>query len=126
MKQILDFTQDINVDIEINKNRDLDATLHCVYVDGEGVENNFEFAEYTTALLQVKKSADSDVVALALSTIAGSIQLLPEGRIRFRLKPEEVNVRAGKYVYDLYLFNSTYKKRQFMSGNFIIKDTITN
>lgn len=126
MKQILDFTQDINVDIEINRNRDLDATLHCVYVDGEGIENNFEFAEYTTALLQVKKSPDSDVVSLVLSTISNTIQLLPEGRIRFRLKPEEVNVRAGKYVYDLYLFNSTYKKRQFMSGNFIIKDTVTN
>lgn len=126
MKQILDFTQDINVDIEINRNRDLDATLHCVYVDGEGIENNFEFAEYTTALLQVKKSPDSDVVSLVLSTISNTIQLLPEGRIRFRLKPEEVNVRAGKYIYDLYLFNSTYKKRQFMSGNFIIKDTVTN
>jgi len=34
-------------------------------------------------------------------------------------------IRAGEYDYDMYLSNTTYPKRDFMFGKFIIADKIT-
>jgi hypothetical protein len=111
----------------VNKNRDLNAILHCVYLSG-GTEVDFNFEEYDYAIMHVKQKPDSNNVILALSNIVTpkTIELLPEGRIKFVATPSVMNVRSGSYVYDLYLYNDEFPKRAFMSGAFIIQDTVTN
>lgn len=125
MNKIIEFTQDTAYDLVVNKNRNLNATLHCIYVE-DGVEYDFNFQDYDTALMHVKKRSDDNTIILALSTIENTIELLPQGRIKFVADPEKMNVRAGEYVYDIYLYSTDYTKRQFMSGRFIIKSTVTN
>lgn len=126
MKQILDFTTDIQIDMMINKNRDLNSVLHCVYVDKDGNEQDFNFDVYDTAIMHVKNKPNDDYVVLTLSTISDSIIFEGEGRIRFKLEAEDTNKRAGEYYYDIYLYGDNWDKRQLMSGKFIINNTITN
>lgn len=125
MNKIIDFTQDASYDMIVNKNRNLNAYLHCVYVDN-GIEYDFDFTVYEVAMLHVKQKPNSTTPLLVLSTINNTIELLDEGRIRFVADPADLNVRAGEYVYDMYLYNEDYTKRQFLSGRFIIQETVTN
>lgn len=124
MNKLIDFTQDTSYDMIVNKNRNLNAVLHSTYVEN-GIEQDFDFTPYEVALMHVKKSYTSNPV-LVLSTINNTIELLPDGRIKFVAEPDVMNVRSGEYVYDLYLYSSDMIKRQFLSGKFIIQDTVTN
>lgn len=122
----LDLTTDTQIDIMINKNRDLNSVIHFVWFDNEGNEHDFDFVDYNTAMLHVKNKPDNEYVVLTMSTISGTLQFEDSGRMRFKLTPEESNVRAGEYYYDLYLYGTNYDKRQLLSGKFIIKETVTN
>lgn len=125
MNNRLDFTQDIKVDLIVNRNRNLEKVLHCVYIE-DGIEMDFNFEDYDIAMMHVKKRFEDEKAVLVLSTINNTIQLFAEGRIQFIADNTTMNVRPGEYVYDLYLYNDVVPKRQFMSGNFIVQETVTN
>ena len=125
MNRVLEFTTDSQYDIVVNKNRNVKATLHCVYIE-EGQEMDFNFNDYEEAIMHVKKRHEDEKVILALSTVEGTIELQPEGRILFKAEPDKMNIRAGEYVYDLYLFKADMIKRAFLSGKFIVNQTVTN
>ena len=128
MNRVLEFTTDVNFDIVINRNRDLDQTLHCVLREiGMEEEMNFDFSLYEEAIMHVKKRHDDLNVALTLNTVNGTIQFLDKGILKFKAEPSYLKkIRAGEYVYDLYLYGNGFTKRQFISGKFIVKDTTTN
>jgi len=125
MNQIIDFTQDTSYDIVVNRNRTLKAVLHCQYLSGSTYVD-FNFDEYDTVLMHVKQKPDSDNVLLALSSINNTLVMLPDGRLSFDVDNTTMNLRAGEYVYDIYLYSTDYAKRAFMSGKFIVNSTVTN
>lgn len=125
MNQIIDFTQDCNYDIVVNMNRTLKATLHCQFLSGDTYVD-FSFDEYSAIIMQVKQKPDSENVILALSSINNRLVMHDEGRLEFDVDNSTMNIRAGEYVYDIYLYSTTFPKRAFMSGKFIVKATTTN
>jgi len=118
---------DVEIDLIVNHKRSLDSTLKCVvYVKETKEYQDFDFLIYEEALMHIKNRHDSEEVKLAFSTVEGTIEFLPEGRLKFRANPSKMSIRPGEYVYDLYLYNATYEKRQFLSGKFIVLPTTTN
>ena len=122
----LDTRQDTQYDLVINKDRTLKATFSCYYMSGN-TEVEFNFSTYTGATLDVKPGYKSSVTILSFSTTDGSILLSATGNT-FQLNKEYselANLRAGEYLYDMYISKSLLPKRAFSSGKFIIKDRVT-
>lgn len=121
----LDFTTDVHFDIIVNRNRTLHSIVFCELETEEGIEP-FPFDDYDNIVMQVKNSYNSDNVVLALSNITNTLLMHTDGRLEFDVEEQTMNVRAGEYVYDMYLHKTGQRKRAFMSGKFIVKDTVTN
>lgn len=128
--QNLDLRQDSQYNLVLNKQRTLNTTITAYYISGTTTGDTcieFDFSSYTGATLQVRNKPDSPFVVLQFSTADGSI-VLPAVGGTFQLKKtwqELQNVRAGEYVYDMYLVSATYPKRAFLSGSFTITPNVT-
>jgi hypothetical protein len=130
MNQSLDLRQDSIYNLQLNKQRTLNASITAQFVSGTTTGNvlvDFDFSSYSGATLQVRNKPDSPFVVLEFSTADGSIVLpISGGTFQLKKTAEELqNVRAGTYVYDMYLTSATYPKRSFLSGEFIITPNIS-
>lgn len=123
MRDQLDLRQDTNYNIIVNKARTLNATVDCYFVTGN-TEISFDFSSYTGATLEVQKDYNSSTEVLKFDTSDSSIVLSSGSTFQLIKTASEMNVREGEYVYNMWLKNSTYPLRQFLSGNFIIQNTI--
>ncbi len=126
MNQNLDLRQDSQYSLIINKKRTLNANITAQYLSGDTLVE-FDFSSYTGATLQVRTKPDAPYIVLQFSTTDGSI-VLPASGGTFNLNKtaeQLADVRAGTYVYDMYLISATYPKRQFLSGEFIIISNIS-
>jgi len=124
----LDIRQSAEYDIIINKDRTLKSVFECSYYTGTTtpVEVDYDFSSYTGATLNVKRQPKSDVTILDFDTDDGSIVLSSGNTFSLNKTYTEVaSLQAGEYKYDMYLKSSTYPKRAFLSGDFIITDRIT-
>lgn len=127
--QTIDLRMDSQYNLVINKQRTLIATITAYYLTGTTEDTcvEYEFAPYSGAILQVRLKYDSPFCVLEFNTDDGSI-VLPAIGGTFQLKKtaEELEkVRAGEYVYDMYLSSATYPKRAFLSGSFTITPNVT-
>jgi len=129
--QNLDLRQDSQYNLVLNKQRTLNATITAYYISGTTTGDTyieFDFSSYTGATLQVRLKPDSPFVVLTFDTNDGSI-VLPASGGTFKLvkTAEELStVRAGEYMYDMYLRGNTdFPKRAFLSGSFTITPNIT-
>lgn len=123
--QIIDLAQDSNYDIVVNKNRTLNATLHCQYLSGDTYVD-FSFDNYQYIIMHVKSRPDSEKVVLSLSNIASTLLMQPQGRLQFKAEHKLMDLRVGEYVYDIYVYNNDENKRAFLSGKFTVQATVTN
>ena len=124
--QNLDLRQDSQYNLVLNKQRTLKANITAYYLSGS-TDVEFDFSSYSGATLQVRNKPDAPFVILQFSTIDGSI-VLPASGGTFQLNKtatELSTVRAGEYVYDMYLTSATYPKRAFLSGSFTITPNVT-
>jgi hypothetical protein len=80
-----------------------------------------------TAKMQVRSSANSDVVVLELSTTNTYIVLGGvAGTITLNLPAANMSViNAGQYVYDLELVSGGGQKTTIVEGNFKVKAQVT-
>lgn len=127
--QNLDLRQDSQYNLVLNKQRTLNTTITAYYLSGTTEDTciEFDFSSYSAATLQVRLKPDSPFCVLEFNTDDGSI-VLPAAGGTFQLKKtaEELSkVRAGEYVYDMYLVSATYPKRAFLSGSFTITPNVT-
>ena len=124
--QNLDLRQDSQYNLVLNKQRTLNANITAYFFSGD-TETEFDFSSYSAATLQVRKKPDAPFVVLEFNTSDGSIVLpISGGTFQLIKTAEELAlVRAGEYYYDMYLVSSTYPKRAFLSGEFIIAPNIT-
>jgi hypothetical protein len=126
-------TQDINLNLDskynlfVTKDRDLDRDIICEVYSGDTVIGYFDWTPYSGATMQVKIKATDTYSILEFSVNDGSIELNSNGVLRLVKSASEMNVKAGSYVYDMYLIKSgnSQSKRQFLSGNFIITQDVT-
>ena len=121
----LDLRQDTQYDLEIKKDRTLSATISCVFMSGT-TEADFDFSSYSGATLQVKRDSRSSNTILEFTTLDSSI-ILSTGNT-FQLNKtftELASIPVGEFEYDMYISSTTYPKRAFLSGSFIISDRIT-
>ena len=124
-QDILDLSQDTQYDLVIKKDRTLAATITAVYMSGT-TEVDFDFSSYSGATLDVKLSSKSSTPILEFSTLDSSIVLSIGNTFQLNKTAIELaNIRTGEFEYDMYLKSSTYPKRAFLSGKFIIEDRIT-
>jgi hypothetical protein len=125
MKNELDLSLASVYDIECDKDRTLNVSITCTYVDSTGTTQYFEFSGYTGATLVVKNSQGT--ILMVFSTIDLSILLQSDGVFKLVKTAAEMNaVRAGQYNYDMYLSNATYPKRAFLRGNITFNQNISN
>ncbi len=124
--QNLDLTQDSQYNLILNKYRTLKVNITAQYLSGSTLYD-FDFSSYTGASLQVRTKPGAPFIVLTFSTTDGSIVLPVSGGV-FQLNKtaEELkDVRAGEYVYDMYLSSALYPKRAFLSGSFTIISNVT-
>jgi hypothetical protein len=124
----LDLRQSTSYDMMINKNRTLKASIACVYYTGTTTQTevDFSFAGYTGATLNVKRNSNSSQTILDFDTDDGSIILSIGNTFQLIKTAAELQVLlTGEFKYDMYLKSASYPKRAFLSGKFIIIDTIT-
>jgi len=124
--QNLDARQDSQYNLILNKQRTLNINIRATYLSGD-TEYDFDFSSYTGATLQVRTKPDAPFLVLGFNTNDGSI-VLPISGGTFNLNKTSAqlaNVRAGEYVYDMYLSSALYPKRAFLRGNFTITPNIS-
>jgi hypothetical protein len=82
-----------------------------------------------TARMQVRKTADSDVVILELTTENGGISLgASDGNIDLYITDEVMaTIPEDKYIYDLELVapNSELYVYKLIQGNFVVRAEVT-
>ena len=122
----LDIRKDGNYNIIFQVNRTLNQQFQATFYSGT-TEMNFDFTPYSGAVLQVRTKPDFPNVLLEFNTADGSIILGLDGVFELTKSAEEMNVRWGEYVYDLYLIPSSEPntKREFMRGKFTLTDDVT-
>jgi hypothetical protein len=125
MEKTIDLNQASQYDLLVAKNRTLNCTITCTYLNVTGGTEYFDFTTYTGASMQIKNNAGT--ILMSFSTSGGSIQLSgTSGIFRLIKTAAEMNtIRAGQYRYDLYLSNATYPKRNFLYGNITFMQDIT-
>lgn len=115
----------IQVDINARKGADFRHRFQAQVLSGD-TYYNYDLSQYTGATLEVRRKSNTPVVELTFSTSDNTIVLGNDGYFDLIMGYENMNkIRAGEYVYDMYLSNATYQKRDFMFGKFIIEDKIT-
>jgi hypothetical protein len=124
--ELLDLRQDALYDMTINKDRTLKMNITAQTLSG-GTYTDFDFSSYTGASLQVRLKPDSPYVVLNFNTNNGSIVLpISGGTFQLNKTAQQLEkIRAGEYLYDMYLISPTYPKRAFLSGSFIIVSNIS-
>jgi len=120
----LDIRDSVNYDFIVNKNRTLEVEFIAEVCSGDTLAGRFEFSGYTGAILEAKVRPQDDFVVLKIDSADNEIQLLPNGIFTFNKSASGMNVRAGEYVYDMYLIQGTIK-RAFLGGKFIIIEDVT-
>ena len=122
----LDVRQDSVYDILINRNRSFDQTFDAYFTSGT-TEYPFDFSVYTGATMEVRKQFGSSFTALTFSTDDGTIILGLNGQFNLNMTAENLKkVRAGDYIFDMYLSSATVPKRAFLSGNFKLYNYVTD
>ena len=122
----LDIRQDSIYDMKVNRNRTLDQTFNAYFTSGT-TEYNFDFSVYTGATMEVRKQFGSTFTALTFSTDDGSITLGLDGEFNLNKSAADLQkVRAGDYIYDMYLTSATVPKRAFLSGEFKLYNYVTD
>lgn len=122
----LDTRQDAIYNLDVNRNRTLNQVFETFFTSG-ATEYPFDFTPYTGATLQVRKQFGSSFVPLTFSTDDGSIVLGADGKFSLIKSAEDLQkIRAGQYLYDMYLTNVSTPKRAFLSGNFNLINYITD
>lgn len=125
MEKQLDLSFASVYDIEVDKDRTLLTDITCTYLDSTGTTQNFEFSSYTAATLVVKNSAGT--ILMTFSTTDTSIVLKTLGVFTLSKTSAEMDViRAGTYLYDMYLSNVLYPKRAFLRGKITFIQNIAN
>jgi len=120
----LDIREDVTYDMIVNKNRTLEVEFIAEVCSGDTVSGRFEFSGYTGAILEVKVRPQDDFVILKLDSTDNEIVLFSDGLFTFNKSAQGMNVRAGEYVYDMYLIEGIIK-RAFLAGKFIIIEDVT-
>ena len=120
----LDIRDSVTYDMIVNKNRTLEVEFVAEVCSGNTVAGRFEFSGYTGAILEVKVRPQDDFIILKLDSTDNEIQLFSDGLFTFNKSAQGMNVRAGEYVYDMYLIEGTIK-RAFLTGKFIIIEDVT-
>lgn len=116
MEKILDLNQASQYDLIVAKDRTLDSSITCTYLNTTGGTEYFDFSDYTGATLQVKNTAGTNL--LTFTTTDNSIILSGSSGI-FRLRKTAALmdvVRPGTYNYDMYLISGPAIKRNFLYG----------
>lgn len=125
MEKQLDLNQASQYDLLVAKDRTLNCSITCTYLDTTGGTQTFEFSGYTGATLVIKNTAGT--ILMTFDTSDGSILLQAAGVFKLIKTATEMDaVRAGQYKYDMYLRNATYPKRNFLYGNITFMQNIAN
>ena len=78
----------------------------------------------STILIQVRPSANSTTIALALTTADSSITIGGVNRNQITLN-KKADVAAGSYVYDMNITFPTGEVKTYIWGNFIVQEDIS-
>lgn len=80
-----------------------------------------------TAKMQIRPTAESSTLIIELSTTNGRIVIVPlEGKLTLSITDEDTNaLPAGKYVYDLELYNPDGTTARFIEGKVTIHAAVT-
>lgn len=119
INQTLDLSLASEYDLIVDKDRSLNTIIEATYMSGD-TEVSFDFSAYSGATLTVKNQQGT--ILIVFNTNDGSIILGNYGQFSLIKTYAEMNaVRAGLYVYDMYLSNASLPKRAFLRGkiNFI-------
>lgn len=122
--ETLDMLKEGVYDLQFKTNRTLDQRIHAQAYSGSTLLD-FDFTGYTGASLTVRKKATDNYSILNFDTSDGSIELLANGRFKIIKTADEMSVRDGEYVYDMYLRSADKPKREFLRGNFILLKDVT-
>lgn len=116
----------VRVDIITRKGASFHRRFHTQIYSGDTLVD-MDLLTFSGATLEVRKSYNSPIVELTLSTSDGSITLQGSGRFDLELSYDQMNkLRSGEYVYDMYLQSATYPKRDFIYGTFTISEKVTS
>ena len=126
MSKVTDIRLGVQVNIEVAKGRTFKRTYHVQYYDSGNTLQDFSWNDYSGATMQVRRKPNSPISELEFSTDDDSIVLNAEGRFTLNLDYTTMDsLRAGSYDYDMYLIGTTYPKRDFIYGEFIVFNKIT-
>ena len=122
----LDIRKDGDYDIIFQVNRTLAQEFQATFFSGE-TEYNFDFTDYNAAVLQVRTKPDFPTIILEFNTSDNSIILGNDGIFSLTKSADDMNIRFGEYVYDMYLvpIADATSKREFMRGKFTLTDDVT-
>jgi len=126
MTQNLELNTDTYFNLQIKKDRTLNASIQTQVVVDDVIQD-YDFSSYSGATLQVRTKPDAEYCILEFNTLDGSI-VLPASGGTFKLKKSALElqyIRAGIYVYDMYLSSTLYPKKVFLAGQFIIESNIS-
>lgn len=125
--QDLNLTLDSKYNLYVYKDRDLDREIICETYSGNTIIGTFDFTPYSGATMQVKIKPTDTYPIMTFSTLDGSIVLGINGILQLVKTASEMDIKAGNYFYDMYLIKTgnANSKRQFLSGNFIIQQDVT-
>ena len=125
MNNTLDLFTATEYDLICGKDRTLNCSITCTYLDVTGGTNYFDFSSYTGATLVIKNTAGT--ILMTFSTLDGSILLQANGVFKLIKTSQEMDVvRAGCYNYDMYISSATYSKRGFLRGKITFIQNIAN
>jgi hypothetical protein len=126
MEKQLDLSLASVYDIECDKDKTLNSTITCTYLNSTGGTELFDFTSYTGATLTIKNSAGTILMIFTVS--GGSITLYgTTGKFKLLKTSTEMNfIRSGEYNYDMILSSVVYPKRAFLRGKIFFIQNITN
>lgn len=126
MEKILDLSQAAEYDLIVAKDRTLNSSITCTYLNSTGGTEYFDFSIYTGATLTIKNNAGT--ILMDFSVSGGSIFLSGSSGIFTLVKTaaEMDTVRAGQYNYDMYLISAPTTKRYFLRGHITFIQNIAN
>jgi hypothetical protein len=126
MEKNLDLSLASVYDIQCDRDKTLNSTITCTYIDITGTTQLFDFSSYSGATITIKNSAGT--VLMLFSTTDGSITLYGNtGKFKLLKTSAEMDViRSGQYNYDMILKSAVYPKRAFLRGKIFFIQNITN
>ena len=126
MEKILDLSQAAEYDLIVAKDRTLNSSITCTYLNTTGGTELFDFTAYSGAVLTIKNNAGT--VLMTFTTSGSSIGLSGNTGVFTLIKSaaEMDTIRAGEYNYDMYLISATIPKRAFLRGKITFIQNIAN